>query len=256
MYYLTDMSAEELQRNFEAADEHLKQVFSKYPQKDMDSCDCDEHPRPDPNHDQIFNSYLGKAMYTWGDEKDFKHYIPRLFSFVFLEGAGDVYILSCKLNYVKNWLPEETQAILSWYSAYSQYKYISDLKALIKKSRLNVQAWLEDRVQMLSCNFPFSIFFEGEFEELVPFFSPELLEKFTELLDMWPHDETDFVAYAYCLTNYLIFSNSEYGIFEKKVAKWISKNDKILEELFWKTEDPRLQKLFSDTQPPNYPYPR
>src|SRR5476649_249605 len=87
MHYLTEFSAEELQRNFESANEHLKQVFSKYPYpRDIVGCPCcvREDDRESLKHGNL-EKYLWKAMTTWGGENDFKHYIPQLFSFVYLE---------------------------------------------------------------------------------------------------------------------------------------------------------------------------
>lgn len=255
MSYLTELSDQELQRNFEMAHEHLKQVFSKYPYPiDMEGCPCcvSEDKKKSLSHGDL-NVYLPKAMTTWGDDDDFKHYIPQLFAFVYLEEKSDeTFIFVSKLNYVQNWSQEETQAIFSWFSAYSQYKYVRDLKELIEGSRLNVQDWLQGCLQELTCDFPFFVFFKDEFDEMIPFLYPDLLKKFADLLDRWPRDEIDFVAYASCLTRYLIFSDSQYGIFKEKVAMWIAKNENRIEELFWKTVDPRLQKLFSETLPPNF----
>ncbi|HEY5234806.1 MAG TPA: hypothetical protein VIJ14_01405, partial [Rhabdochlamydiaceae bacterium] len=247
MHYLTEFSAVELQRNFESAHEQLKQVFSKYPHpRDMEGCPCcvREYDLESLKKGDL-NKYLGKAMTTWGGENDFKHYLPQLFSFIYLEKNGDTFILLIKLNYVQNWTQEEIEAIAAWFSAYSQYTYIDEMKKLIEQSRLTVQDWLEGRTQELSCEFPFSIFLEEEFTEMSSSLGSGLLEKFAELLNVWPQNETDFVVYASCSTNYLIFGY-EYGIFKERVPAWISKNIMMLEELFWKTEDPRLQKLFSD----------
>lgn len=262
MHYLIEFSDDEFQRNFELANEHLKQVFSKYPHPtEMEGCPCCVGKREPPNQDNFqyesdLQFYLRKAMTTWGEEIDFKHYIPQLLSFVYLEKkSDDTFVLLGKIEHVQNWNQDETQAILEWFNTYSQYKYIGELKRLIEESRLKVQDWLEGTSQKLSCDFPFSIFLESEFNEMISFLDPRLLEKFSELLDIWPLNEADFVIYASCLTNYLIFSDSEYGIFKERVSKWISKNENIMEEFFWKTEDPRLQKLFSDALPPNY-YPK
>lgn len=249
MHYLTEFGAIELQRNFESAHEHLKQVFSKYPHpSDMEGCPCcvREYDLESLKQGDL-TSYLRNAMTTWGGENDFKHYLPQLFSFVYLEKKSyETFILWSKLNYVQNWTQEEIKAIVAWFSAYSQYTYIGDLKKLIEQSRLKVEDWLEGRTQELSCEFPFSIFLEEEFIEMSSSLSSGLLEKFAELLNIWPLNETDFVVYASCLTNYLIFGDSEYWIFKEIVPAWISKNIMMLEELFWKTEDPRLQQLFSD----------
>jgi hypothetical protein len=248
MHYLTEFSTEELEHNFELANEHLKQVFSKYPRpRDVEGCPhcVSEYDRQSLKQGNL-DKYLWKAMTTWGGEDDFKHYIPQMFSFVFLEEEhGDGSILLSKLNYVENWIPEETQAIVAWFSAYFQYIYIGDLMRLIEQSRLKVKDWLEGRIQELSCRFPFDIFLIGDFSEMAPFLDSGLLEKFAHLLDLWPLNEIDFVVYASCLTEYqILFGYNNF--FNKRMPTWITRNERMLEELFWKTEDHRLQQLFSD----------
>ena len=250
MHYLTAWSTEELKHNFALANEHLQKVFSQYPYPEsMEGCPCcvNEDMRESLRQGDL-SRYFGKAMTTWGNENDFKHYIPKLFSFVYLERENDDYfILVGKLDYVQEWTREENQAILSWFNAYAQYKCIDHLKRSIAESRRKVQDWLAGTTEELSCDFPFSIFSEEEFTEMIPFLQPELIEKFAELLFVWPLNEMDLIAFAsYLVDKYLVF-DGEYQIFAERKSAWISKNQNRIEELFWKTDDPRLQKLFSDS---------
>ena len=116
---------------------------------------------------------------------------------------------------------------------------------LIEQSRLKVKDWLKGRIQELPCEFPFAIFSERDFSEMAPFLDSGLLEKFADLLDLWPLNEIDFVVYASCLTKHqILFGYNE--LFNERMPTWITRNERMLEDLFWKPEDHGLQKLFSD----------
>ena len=77
--------------------ENLYQTFASYPlNKYMDACPCciDKHDRNNlkssPLRELIdLNRYSDKAMTTWGNEDDFKHFLPRIFELVMShEGIG------------------------------------------------------------------------------------------------------------------------------------------------------------------------
>jgi hypothetical protein len=70
------------------------------------------------------HKYALKAMTTWGEEDDFKHFLPRLFELAadeLLHGGGELMIetLFDKLHYThwKNWPANEQQAFAEFLHA-------------------------------------------------------------------------------------------------------------------------------------------
>lgn len=249
MHYLTEMSMDELQRNFQAAHEHLTKVFSKYPKPDhVDGCPCciDESDYKSLKEGDL-SRYLWDALYVWGGENDFKHYLPKLIEYVYIDKEDDTFHIVNKIKYVENWKEDEIETIAEWYSAYAQWEYVGNLKAGIQKLNIDVQNWLKGRTEVLNCVFPFVPFTDLPWEdEVTPFLSQALIEKFTELLEVWPCSESDFIAYASCLANGGRLISRSPGAFQDKLLEWNEKNKQKIEESFEKTTDPRLKKLFRE----------
>lgn len=99
-------------------------VFSAYPLSAiLDGCPCcvfdtdkDKiHSKPlrKLNGDDL-SPYAFKAMSTWGNVNDFKHYLPRILDLLSAEELPlDVFIVTDKLDYAKwrEWPQEEQHAI-------------------------------------------------------------------------------------------------------------------------------------------------
>lgn len=255
MTYLRNLNIEKLKKDFEKADKQLKLIFHKYPHPNVvEGCPhCVDVNMQDNLLKGEFSSYLWKAMSTWGTENDFKYYIPELFNFVYtVKDCDDIYMLFRKLNYVKNWTQEEIQAILSWFNAYCFYIFIGDFNKLIESSRLNVHEFLSGNIDKLSCEFPLSFLYTYDFNEMMPYLNPELLDNIFELLDTWPIEENDFIAYAYCVKSGQMSLEYDNKLYKKRYSEWVIKNNIKLEEFFWKTNNPYLQQLFSDVLTPRY----
>ena len=111
-------------RDIERAIEKLYETFSVYPFKStMEGCPCcvsnsDKekiHSKPlKALEEEDISRYAFKAMTTWGDIQDFKHYLPRIFELTattdFIVGS---FVVLGKLEYGKwrTW-PQEEQAII------------------------------------------------------------------------------------------------------------------------------------------------
>lgn len=121
-------------RELPTATEALYQTFAKYPANPtMDGCPCcvsDKHKstlhskRLRQLQDEDIHRYAFKAMTTWGDVGDFKHYLPRIFE---LKANGvyvvDTFVILGKLEYGnwKDWDELEQSTILeflrSWWKS-------------------------------------------------------------------------------------------------------------------------------------------
>ena len=105
----------------------LAAVFAKYPLRGTaDGCPCCVSAA---DHAELWSGnlrrYAFKAMTTWGDEADFKHFLPTIFSSLtpdseyypgtVHEGACDLQCLASKLIYARwhTWPAEEQQAVLA-----------------------------------------------------------------------------------------------------------------------------------------------
>jgi hypothetical protein len=104
----------------------LATVFAKYPLRDdTDGCPCCVSAA---DHAELRSGNLGryafKAMTTWGNENDFKHFLPQLLAALtpaadfypgtVHDGACDLQCFANKLAYAQwqNWPAEEQQAVL------------------------------------------------------------------------------------------------------------------------------------------------
>ena len=114
-----------------SAIERLYQTFAIYPfRPTMEGCPCcvsgsDKEKIHSKQLRQLeeedLSRYVFKAMTTWGDVKDFKHYLPRIFELVAMKDSGiDTFVVSGKLEYSqwKNWPENEKEAIVSFLLAW------------------------------------------------------------------------------------------------------------------------------------------
>ncbi len=104
--------------------EGLYKTFSVYPfQSVMDGCPCcvsnadkeQIHSKPLRKLDgDDLSRYAFKAMTTWGNETDFKHYLPRIFEITATTSfVVDTFVVLGKLEYARwrAWPQEEQRAI-------------------------------------------------------------------------------------------------------------------------------------------------
>ena len=102
----------------------------------MDSCPCcvdDTHkqqlsaaPLRELTEEQL-DTYTWKAMTTWGEVDDFKHFLPRIFELMAMSDfTADLTILN-KLHYAKwdKWDVQEKESVISFLTALWHYNTIS-----------------------------------------------------------------------------------------------------------------------------------
>jgi len=123
---MTFMHLESAHHELAQAHQALIAVFAKYPLRDdTDGCSCCVSAA---DHAELqggnLRRYAFKAMTTWGNEADFKHFLPVLLSALtpdsdyypgtIHEGACDLQCFANKLAYAhwQNWPAEEQQAVL------------------------------------------------------------------------------------------------------------------------------------------------
>lgn len=120
------------QSKLEDAHDALARALRKYPLRgDTEGCPCCVSPN---DHAELrsgnLRRYAFKAMTTWGDETDFKHFLPVMlaeltpandfFPRTVHEGACDLDCLASKLSYAnwQQWPANEQQAVLECLQAW------------------------------------------------------------------------------------------------------------------------------------------
>ena len=151
-----------MKTELEIVTEELYKVFEKYPFKsNIDGCPCcvsnsdksNLHSKPlrELDNDDI-SRYAFKALTTWGDLNDFKHYLPRIFELLSKrELIVDVFVIIGKLEYGnwKKWEEQEIEIIKKFLKSWWKYDINTndyfDEEILIEINRIT-----EDLSSMLS----------------------------------------------------------------------------------------------------------
>jgi hypothetical protein len=142
--------------------EGLYQTFSIYPFKSkMDGCPCcvsalDKEKIHTKQlrelSEEDLSRYAFKAMTTWGDTEDFKHYLPRIFELLATtDFIVDTFVVLGKLDYGKwrTWPGNEqtvlTEFLLAWWTDSIKNKSYFDKEAFIEIFKLigNIDYLLE-----------------------------------------------------------------------------------------------------------------
>ena len=123
-----------MSNEFEIAIERLYSTFSKYPFKStIEGCPCcvsdsDKftlHSKALRDlQDEDLSRYAFKAMTTWGDVNDYKHYLPRIFELTAKRTLFvDTFVTLGKLDYGKwnEWHLDEQNSIISFLNAWWKY---------------------------------------------------------------------------------------------------------------------------------------
>jgi hypothetical protein len=111
--------------------QNLYEQFSNYPlRRDIEGCPCCVH---EVDKQQLsskvltkltaddLSHYVFKAMTTWGDTNDFKHFLPRIFELQVLDyNSFDAFLLFDKLSYAKwkTWGIKEQECIQAFLIAW------------------------------------------------------------------------------------------------------------------------------------------
>jgi len=132
---------------------NLYSTFSVYPFKStMEGCSCcvsnsDKEKIHSKTLRQLdeddLSKYTAKAMTTWGDKEDYKHYLPRIFELLSTtDFSVDTFIVLGKLEYAnwKTWEEKEQVAIrqflLAWWADLIEKKSYFDKEAFIEICKL------------------------------------------------------------------------------------------------------------------------
>lgn len=116
--------------------ESLYKVFSRYKLEDFGGCPCcvgkseckylQNKPLRDLTGAEL-SRYAFKAMTTWGDENDFRYFLPRIFELVASDELGytDYEVTFGKLEYAKwqTWAGKEQVAINNYFRELMEYAF-------------------------------------------------------------------------------------------------------------------------------------
>lgn len=133
--------------------ENLYSTFSIYPFKStMDGCPCcvSNSDKEKMHLKQLkeldgedLSRYAFKAMTTWGDTDDFKHYLPRIFELLATtDFRDDAFVVLGKLEYGKwrTWVEDEQTVIeiflFAWWADLIKSKIYFDKEAFIEITKL------------------------------------------------------------------------------------------------------------------------
>lgn len=159
-----------MSKEFEIAKEKLYSTFSKYPFKStIEGCPCcvsdsDKSALHSKQlrelEDEDISRYAFKAMTTWGDVNDYKHYLPRIFELSAKRKLiVDTFVILGKLEYAKwkEWDKQEQESIIDFLKAWWVFdinnasyfdteiliilhKYLNDLDAMLKSWNVNIES--------------------------------------------------------------------------------------------------------------------
>lgn len=150
--------------NTQEAIENLYITFAKYTTSNMYHCDCGCIDPDDVKklaskklrelEQDDFCSYHGSAMYTWGDEEHYKHFLPRILEVhnqLNSSGIIGIYEITTKLDYAKweTWDEEEIKAIKDFIWADWQ-DYINLKESDISTSDLGCYSFFFDLSDLIS----------------------------------------------------------------------------------------------------------
>ena len=224
-------------KDFKIAIEALYTVFSKYTCKPrIEGCSCCVSETDKSQllskqlkdlEDEDVSKYTFKAMTTWGDVNDFKHFLPRIFELAATRKLMvDVCVVLEKLNYAKwrEWNINEQESILLFLKSWWKFD-INNVSYFEPEILIELNKFIQDIPFMLN-NWKLNIESQGfkNYVEFVEYYYPELKE-----------------------SNFTFKKLDQYEI--NTLIKWIEENSIVLEEGFFKYEskDKKLSDRISNT---------
>jgi len=179
-------------------------------------------------NEEDLSRYAFKAMTTWGDIDDFKHYLPRIFELLATtDFIVDTFVVLGKLQYGKwqQWADKEKRAIthflFAWWSEQTKHKSYFDKEAFTEIYKLT-----------------------GDIEQL--------LNRWTVSIE--DNSFSNFVDLVYNYYNDLIGKKTEFRELDnasiEKLIEWVKDNSKHLETGFFHfaDKDSELAEKISTTQ--------
>ena len=210
---------------FEIATENLYSTFSKYPFKStIEGCPCcvsgsDKSTLHSKKlrelEDNDLSRYAFKAMTTWGDVNDYKHYLPRIFELTAKrELIVDTFVTLGKLDYGKwkEWNSDEQKSVDSFLKAWWTYD-INNAGYFDSEILLELHKFIKDLPSMLN-EWNIDIETQG-------------FKNYVELIENYYYELGDKNSTFKALTK------DEVHFFKE----WIESNSKKLEEGFFKYEN-------------------
>lgn len=217
--------------------ENLYSTFSIYPFKStMDGCPCcvSDSDKEKIHSKQLkeldgedLSRYAFKAMTTWGDTDDFKHYLPRIFELLSTtDFIVDTFVVLGKLEYGKwrTWAENEQTVI-----------------------EIFLYAWWVDLIKSKA-------YFDKEaFIEII-----KLTHNIDKLLNLWTisFDDRSFANYVQFVQDYYYDLNSKRKGFRElneteisKLVNWTRIKSEILEQgfFYFENRDKELAEQVSNT---------
>jgi len=204
--------------------EGLYTTFSRYPfRSTMDGCPCcvsdtDKEKIHTKKLRQLdgddLSRYAFKAMTTWGDKNDFKHYLPRILELLSTtDFIVDTFVVLGKLDYAKwtTWAANEQDVIkdflLAWWKDMIKHKSYFDKEVFIEIYKL-----IRDVNPLLDS---WTISFDDN--------------SFKNLIDLLEHHYQDLTIHS-----------SEFKEVDKdsinKLLAWLAEKQKIIEKGFFHYE--------------------
>lgn len=208
-------------KELKIAIEHLYATFSIYPFKSkMEGCPCcvSDSDKETIHSKQLrdldeedLSRYAFKAMTTWGDTDDFKHYLPRIFELLSTTNfIVDTFVVLRKLEYGKwkEWTETEKNAITdflcAWWADMIKHKPKFDKEAFTEIYKLT-----------------------GDIDQLLSHWT----------ISIEDHSFSNFVDLLYSYYNDLSGKRSEFKMMDntsvEKLIGWIKSNSQHLETGFF-----------------------
>lgn len=169
--------------NLQRAIKNVYKTFASYPlRSQIDGCPCcvsdsdqetiHQKPLRQLTHDDLAR-YTFKAMTTWGDTSDFKHFLPRMLELMAqTDFAADTALVLRKLQYANwhQWPADElngiTNFLMSWWSEQILLKSWSDTSLFVDLYKTMGQ------MELLLNNWPVTIA-DYSFQNLIRFIASE-----------------------------------------------------------------------------------
>lgn len=216
--------------------EHLYKIFNKYPANpNMDGSPMYHDlvqwnralmakPLRELSMDEDLNIYYAKAMTTWGDVSDFKHFLPRIFELLTIMPTGIIEEVALnKLHYAhyETWPAAEQAAVHRFLLAFWQ--------VLLNEKSGWIDALFHDYFPAIANVFP----------------------NFNQLLELWAAADSQEAAQRLATFVYL----NEERILKKAVLLGFQNSEPLGEQFFeWLHSTPALSKLRQAKPSEDEPY--
>lgn len=208
------------------------ETFSKYKvSEDMDYCPCCISSEEVNNLCSVdlrhleredFARYSGKALSTWGNAEDFKHFLPRLLELEVFNQYGLHYLTSkFELADFSTWPPIEKQTIHCFFNNYFIYlvnknkfnraiELLHEFRKIIPEF-LTEQPTIENYVKMVCYNsieYTQNLYDSDSSDILQLLFDAFEESSIIKWIQSWPEDEIGILKFSTLIDSPLIYSSN------------------------------------------------